>query len=216
MLAPQQVILYSPGRGGTDVTKKLEKVSLKGVKGKVDGYRLKFTPDERGDYVIEMTSAPTRLPGEKETIQDVVKVVVHVQAQKGWDGVSSEGFGCAPMTRPYGLLPGAVFQVHYTGWVKKGEKWPNSFPNSNLLVEVERYNPTPPKVIPADEFVTRTMKTDRNGVATTNLPEAGWWCLTATRRESEKVTIDGKDIEVKRRATFWVHVDKTAPTKPAE
>ena len=214
MLPPQRVMLHSHGRRGIDVTNKLEKVSLEGVKGRVDGYRLKFTPDQRGDYVIEMISAPTTLPGEKETIQDTVKVIVHVQAQKGWDGRSDEAFGCKPMTRPYGLLPGAVFQVAYTGRLKKGEKPLEPLFAYDLLVEVERYNPTPPKVLPADEFITRTVKTDHYGVATTNLPEAGWWSLTATRRNSEKVTFGGKEVEVKRRATLWVHVDKSAPIKP--
>ena len=217
MLAPHQVVLYSLGLGGTDVTKKLEKVSLKGAKGKVDGYRLKFTPDKRGDYVIEMISAPTILPGEKETIQDTVKVVVHVQAQKGWDTRSSNDFECMPMTRPYGLLPNAVFQAQYTGGGKPDKKGPAFFPpHDNLLVEVERYNPMPPKVLPADEFITRTMKTDQNGVVTTSLPEAGWWCLTATRRITEKAEVGGKEVEVKRRSTLWVYVNKSAPVKPAE
>jgi uncharacterized GH25 family protein len=217
MLALRQVILYGPGGAGTDVTKKLEKVALRDRKGKdVAGYRLKFTPDERGDYVIEMTSAVTTLPDTKEVVQDTVKVVVHVQAQKGWDMVSPGEFGCSPLTRPYGLLSNVVFQARFTGSVKKDERRPNPFPNDNLLVEVERYNAKPPKVFPADEFITRTMKTDRDGVVTTGLPEAGWWCLTATRRRSEKVTVAGKEVAVKRRATLWVYVDKSAPVKPAE
>ena len=58
------------------------------------------------------------------------------------------------------------------------------------------------------------MKTDVNGVVTTNLPEAGWWSLTATRRAVEKMTIGGKELEVTRRATLWVHVNKSAPIKP--
>jgi uncharacterized GH25 family protein len=217
MLPPLRVTLYGLGEAGTDVTKKLEKVALKGPKGKdVDAYRLKFTPDDRGDYVIEMTSAVTTLPDTKEVVQDTVKVVVHVQAQKGWDVVSPGEFGCSPLTRPYGLLSNAVFQAHFTGSAKKDERRPNLFPNDNLLVEVERYNAKPPRAFPADEFITRTMKTDRDGVVTTGLPEAGWWCLTATRRRSEKVTVGGKEVAVRRRATLWVHVDKSAPTRPAE
>lgn len=223
MFAPQEMILIGPGGKRTDVTKNLEKVSLKGIKGKVDGYRLKFTPDQRGDYVIEMTSAPTALPDTKETIQDSVRVVVHVQAQKGWDRESSEGFWGMPMTRPYGLLPNAVFQAKYAvtherraKGEREGKEGREPWPVSNILVEVERYNPTPPKELPADEFITRTMKTDFYGVVTTNLPEAGWWCLTATRRAAAKANIDGKGVEVTRRATLWVYVDKSAPTKPTE
>ena len=215
MLAPESVKLIEPDGKTVDVTKKLEMVSLEGVKGKVASYRLKFTPEQRGDYAIELVSAPTPLPGTKETIRDVVKVVVHVQAQKGWDRASDARFGCRPLTRPYGLLPGAVFQVHYSSRLGMHES-PREAPHDDLLVEVERYNPTPPKELPADEFITRTVKTDPNGVATANLPEAGWWCLTATSRDSEVVIVGGKKAVVKRRATLWVYVDKSAPVKPAE
>jgi len=216
MLAPHRVVLYGPDGAETDVMKKVEKVALKGVKGNVDGYRLKFTPQQRGDYVIEMTSAPTPLPDTKETIQDTVKVVVHVQAQKGWDRRTTLDFGCRPLTRPYGLLPNAVFQVEYgvtharrARGDKKVDREPR--PVSDILVEVERYNSTPPTAIPPDEFITRTVKTDVNGVATTNLPEAGWWCLTATRRGTDKVAVGGKETEVQRRATLWVHVHTPPP-----
>ena len=211
MLAPREVWLAGPDNRAMNVTKKLEKVSLKGPKGKVDGYRLKFAPDKRGDYTIVMLSAPTYLAADKQTIQDTVKVVVHVQAQKGWDGGFITNFDLLPMTRPYGLLPNAVFQARVVG---RGGSDKDPRPSEYPPVEVERYNPTPPKELPADEFITRTMKVSNNGVVTTNLPEAGWWCLTATYPHLVKAKVDGKEIEVTRRATFWVHVDKTAPIKP--
>jgi len=45
-------------------------------------------------------------------LEDTVKVVLHVQAQKGWDGRVDEGaFELLPLTRPYGLEPGLVFQA---------------------------------------------------------------------------------------------------------
>jgi hypothetical protein len=59
------------------------------------------------------------------------------------------------------------------------------------------------------------MKTDRDGVVTTNLPEAGWWCLTTTFQDLP-VEEDGKTTQYKARSTLWVYVDKNAPTKPAE
>ena len=47
------------------------------------------------------------------------------------------------------------------------------------LVEIEHYHAAPPKTIPADEFCTRTAKTDPNGVVTGTLTDPGWWCLAA-------------------------------------
>ena len=52
-------------------------------------------------------------------------------------------------------------------------------------------------------------------VATTNLPEAGWWCLTTTY-QLDSVEVDGKPVKRRQRSTLWVYVDKTAPTKPVE
>src|SRR5258708_18277576 len=106
-----------------------------------------------------------------EFLRDTVKVVLHVQAQKGWDAQAGEGFEWETLTRPYGLQPGLTFQARV-------------LPGS--LVEVERYNETPPKKLPPDEQITRVVKTDPNGVATCTLPEAGWWALTGSRPGGKK------------------------------
>jgi len=42
------------------------------------------------------------------------------------------------------------------------------------------------KNLPPDEFITRTVKTDTNGVVTCSLPDTGWWCLTASRSAGER------------------------------
>ena len=208
MKAPREVRLVAPDGKEIDVKGKVKKVALKGEKGDVDGYRLTFTPEQRGDYVLAFNSAPTLMKEENEMLIDFVKVVIHVQAQKGWDRLAHKQYEWEPMTRPYGLLPGAVFRARFASLDKK-------IPNANLLVEVERYNPIAPKELPADEFITRTMKTDKDGVVTTNLPEAGWWCLTTTFQDLP-VEDDGKTIKYKARSILWVYVDKSAPVRPAE
>jgi hypothetical protein len=51
---------------------------------------------------------------DQEFLQDSVKVVLHVQAQKGWDavaGLAGSGLELVPLTRPYGLQPGIAFQA---------------------------------------------------------------------------------------------------------
>jgi cobalt/nickel transport protein len=212
MKPPLAVRLVAPDGEEFDMTKSksVKKVALKGEKGNVDGYRLTFTPKQRGDYVLVCTSSPTLMKEDNELLVDNLKVVIHVQAQKGWDrNVGDRGYNVwEPLTRPYGLLPGTVFQARFVPSNKKT-------PKANLMVEVERYNPTPPKTLPADEFITRTMKTDDNGIVTTTLPEAGWWCLTTTW-EVLPAKVDGKPVKYRQRSTLWVYIDKSAPTKPAE
>src|SRR5262249_32186824 len=155
------------------LTKRVEAVKTAGVEKKdVTARRCAFTPPERGDYVFVLNTPPIWMEEEQEFFHDTVKVVLHVQAQKGWDAVVGQGFEITPLTRPYGLQPGMVFQA---------QALLDGKPAPRALVEVERYNATPPKQLPADEHITRTVRTDPNGVATCTLTEAGWWGITAQR-----------------------------------
>ncbi len=206
--APAKLMVHTPDGKTNDLTKALEKVSLKADKKEVTGYRLRYTPEERGDHVFLLTMPPIWMEEEKEFIEDSVKVVLHVQAQKGWDAyVGGKEFDqeLVPLTRPYGLQPGMVFQAH-TLRIHAGER-------VGGFVEIERYNPTPPKELPADEHMTRTAKTDPNGVVTCTLTEPGWWCIAA-QRDGGKKEREGKSYPVKQRATMWVFVDEKL-TPPA-
>ena len=108
-------------------------------------------------------------------MQDTVKVVLHVQAQKGWDADPGRQFKIMPLTRPYGLQPGVVFRAQVlappegvapggTEFLDKGK------PLAGTLVEIERFNETRPAKLPPDEFRTLTAKTDPGGVVTASLP----------------------------------------------
>jgi hypothetical protein len=223
--APESVVVLGPDGKITDLLKGLEKISLDAGEGKkATAYRLRFTPAERGDHVFFLKTPPIWMEEDGEFLQDAVKVVLHVQAQRGWDQTinnptDKKDLEPIPLTRPYGLLPGAVFQVRITGPTAQrsdsGLQWLGSQPGGlpNRLLEVERYNAAPPRELPADEFITRTMKTDRDGAAICNLPEPGWWALTA-RQRPERTTRerDGKTYKVFERCTLWVFVSE----KPAK
>lgn len=203
---PESVIVLGPDRKKTDLLKTLKKVSVKVGKKDVTAYEIPFTPEEPGDYVFVLHTPAIWMAAEGEFYQDVVKVVLHVQAQKGWDQWEDSTFELTPLTRPYGLVAGTVFQAQLSRPIKREAGNPNpTAPVRPHLVEIERYNATPPKELPADEFMTRTVKTDPGGVVTCDLPEAGWWCLTATRAAGTK-DHDGKAVPVRQRSTFWVHV----------
>jgi cobalt/nickel transport protein len=206
--APESVAVLAPDGKTVTPIKDLEKVALPAGEGKtVTAYQFRFTPGERGDYVSLLRTAPIWMEEDGEFLQDTVKVVLHVQAQKGWDGIQSRDFEFQPLTRPYGLRPGMGFQAR----IEEGSE-SKARPLASALVEVERYNATPPKELPPDEQITRTVKTDPNGVATTTLTEAGWWCLTVAR-DGGKREREGKRYPLRQRSILWVFVDEKAPAQ---
>jgi uncharacterized GH25 family protein len=195
---PASVFVLSPGGKRTDLEKKLEKASVaSGDKKEVAVYRFRYTPEERGDYVFVLTTTPIWMEDEQVFLQDTVRVVLHVQAQNGWDQAVGDALGLTPLTRPYGLQPGMVFQAQFHETAKA---------IANAIVEIERYHAAPPKELPPDEHITRAAKTDPNGVVTCTLTEPGWWCIAA-QREGEKKERDGKQYPVRTRAIHWVYVD---------
>jgi uncharacterized GH25 family protein len=195
--APPPVSLTVRGPDGkqTNLKGSLEKTTLEGGEKKVTAYRLRFTPAERGDYVFVLRTPPMWMEEEGEFLQDTVQVVLHVQAQKGWDAPEREG-AWEPLTRPYGLPAGVAFQARLSPPAPAGGR----------LVEIERYNRTPPDKLPPDEQITHTAKTDPNGVVTATLTDPGWWCLTATVGHDKKER-DGKEYPLRQRSILWVHVD---------
>lgn len=203
--APQSLLLFAPDGKKTDLTKLLQSVTaVTQDQKKAAAFRLPFTPDQRGDYLLVLTSPPIWMEEDQEFLQDTVKLVLHVQAQKGWDQIAGQVFEMVPFTRPYGLQPGMVFQAQALADGK---------PLAGSLVEIERYNPAPPKTLPPDEQITRTAKTDPNGIVTCTLTEPGWWCITAGRDGGQKDR-QGKLYPIRQRATLWVFVDeKSTPAK---
>jgi cobalt/nickel transport protein len=202
---PENLLVLAPDGKKTDLTKNLTKVDLAGNDNKaVSAYRVVFKAEQRGDYVFVLKTPPIWMEEEKEYLQDTVKVVLHVQTQKGWDSCGHEGLEIKPLTRPYGLQAGMVFQAEVRGPDKKGIE--------GLLVEVERYNPKPPSILPPDEQITRSAKTDASGVFTCTLTDPGWWCIAAAR-EGVSMERQGKKYPLRQRAIHWVFVDEKPGSK---
>jgi cobalt/nickel transport protein len=185
---PVAIVVITP-KGKEEVLaidKMLSPIKKDGADGKqVTAWQFTFTPPERGDYTFALKT-PKIKHDEGKFIEDVVKVVLHVQTQNGWSGrwVFKNHIDIEPFTRPYGILPGMVF---------RGRALPTA------EIEIEKYNPKPVKNLPPDELITFKAKADDNGFFVTTLPEAGWWGVTA---------ITTAPSNVGQRATFWVHVDE--------
>jgi cobalt/nickel transport protein len=204
---PDRLQVISPGGKSRVLTKSLEKIQVKGAGKDVTAYRLRFTPEDRGDYTFILNTPPIWMAEDREFLQDTVKVVVHVQAQKGWDVSDDEHFQIVPLTRPYGLHAGMVFQARVLDQ-------PRTFgmplvSQAGLPVFIERFNSQPPKPPPADELITFMSKTDPNGVVTCTLPTAGWWCIAA-QRDGGRRPYKGKDYPVRQRVILWIYVNEAA------
>jgi cobalt/nickel transport protein len=206
--APKSLVALSPDGKQHDLTKSLEKIQVPGLDKKmVDAFRFTFSPEQRGDYTFMLTTPPIFLGEPEEWVQDVVKVVLHVSVQKGWDADPGRQFKIIPITRPYGLLPGMVFQAQVFQDQIPGKVSENAFPFKNAVVEYERYNPSPPKDLPTDELITFKTKTDNQGIATVSFPLSGWWSLT-TQRDAGTHEHAGKKFPLRQRLTLWLHVDE--------
>src|SRR5207244_4308660 len=95
----------------TDLAPTLQKVEAAGADGKgVAAFKFAFTPAKRGDHTFVLAAPPVWLEEEKLFLHDTVKVVYHVQTQNGWDAPAGVPFEVVPLTRPYGLQAGMVFQ----------------------------------------------------------------------------------------------------------
>lgn len=221
---PISVVVVTPDGHAVGQSDKLERYETPGANGKpAAAYRWTYTPGRRGDHVVFVRCEPVWMAEEMVFLEDTVKVVLHVQTQNGWDAVVGGAMELVPLTRPYGVRGGTVFQVtvRQNPALDRIERGRLIFPGSELqrrgktLVEVERYNSSPPKELPPDEFITRTARTDPSGVATVTLPEPGWWAITAITDGGMRVK-DGKSFPVKTRSTIWVPVADKSLLLPAK
>jgi len=145
-----------------------------------------------GVYMFYMEPKPYWEPAEDCYIVHYTKTVVTAFGDdEGWDqeiGLKTE---IVPLSKPYGLYAGNVFQ----GIVKLDGK-----PVPFCEVEVEYYNEDGKAKAPTDYMVTQTIKADVNGLFTYAAPRAGWWGFAALNTSDEK--IKGKDVEMG--AVLWV------------
>ena len=149
-----------------------------------------------GDCIFYMEPQPYWEPAEDCFIIHYTKVIVNaLDLEVGWDeevGLKTE---IIPLTRPYGLWTGNVFQ----GIVKvKGKAVPYS------EVEVEYYNQDGKVRWPADPMITQVIKADQNGVFTYAMPRAGWWGFAALNEDGEKIKHNGEEKSVEIGAVLWV------------
>ncbi len=149
-----------------------------------------------GVYMFFMEPEPYWEPAEDCFIVHYTKTVITAFGNDdGWDeeiGLTTE---IIPLSKPYGLYAGNVFQ----GIVKLNKK---AVPYAK--VEVEYYNRDGKSQAPTDNMVTQTIKADQNGVFTYAPPRSGWWGFAALNEADFKIKHKGVDKDVEIGAVIWV------------
>src|SRR5262249_29132835 len=70
---PADLVVVAPDGTSTDLLKSLEKVPLVTAdKKQVVGYRVRFTPKQRGDYTFLLKTPPIWVDDDREFLQDTV------------------------------------------------------------------------------------------------------------------------------------------------
>jgi cobalt/nickel transport protein len=210
---PARVAVKAPDGSTADLSAKVERVENTGPNGReIVAFQWKYTPAQRGDYLVTVETQPIWIPEQSEFVVDSVKTILHVETQNGWEARAGLPLELVPLTRPYGLRTWLTFQalVVGKGADDRGRGEPECRPVQGILVEVERLNPSPPQDLPPPEHITRTVRTDPVGVATTTLTEGGWWSLTAVRDGGTRERA-GRTFPVKLRSTLWIYVDEKVP-----
>jgi len=166
--------------------------------GGLSAWRTEYRMNQPGDHVFYVVPEPYWEPAEGVFIIHYTKVVVNgFGLESGWDvevGMKTE---IVPLTRPYGLYAGNVFQ----GMVLVDGK---AAPYTE--VEVEYYNEEGKYTPPGPPFITQVVKTDANGVFSYAMPVAGWWGFAALNEAEVSIVneTDGEAYPVEIGALIWV------------
>ncbi len=155
-------------------------------------WRTDYRVTRPGVHVFHMEPVPYWEPAEDCYIVHYTKTIVTAFGDdEGWDGELGLKTEIVPLSKPFGLYAGNIFQ----GIVKvDGREAPYA------MVEVEYYNQDNKAAAPASNMVTQTIKADKNGVFSYSAPQAGWWGFAALSTADYK--IKGKDVEIG--AVIWV------------
>jgi cobalt/nickel transport protein len=150
-----------------------------------------------GVYMFYMEPQPYWEPAEDSFIIHYTKTVVTAYGDdEGWDAEIGLKTEIVPLSKPFGLYAGNIFQ----GIVKLNGK-----PVPFAEVEVEYYNVDRKYTAPTEYMITQTIKADKNGVFSYAAPVSGWWGFAALNGADYRLPRDGEKKEVELGAVIWVY-----------
>ncbi len=165
------------------------------VMGK-QAWQTKYAISKPGLYAFCLEPQPYWEPAEDCFIIHYTKTVVAAFGiDEGWAEEAGLKTEIVPLSKPYGLYAGNVFQ----GIVKLDGK-----PVPYAEVEVEYYNKDKAATAPTEYMITQTVKADSNGVFSYAAPRAGWWGFAALNTADYQLEKDGVKKDVELGAVIWV------------
>ncbi|MCH8531197.1 MAG: DUF4198 domain-containing protein [Saccharospirillum sp.] len=194
LVRPSQFSVIYDGEA-TDLTDRLETSSYLGS----DSFSLEYELTRPGVYLFAMAPEPYWEPAEDAFIIHYTKTYVAAFGDdEGWDAEAGFPTEIMPLTRPFGLWAGNVFQ---------GIVMTDGEPVPYAEVEVEFINTDSAITAPSELMITQTILADANGVFTYAAPRAGWWGFAALSEADYTLTMNGEEKEVELGAVIWVHFE---------
>jgi cobalt/nickel transport protein len=188
---PRSFAVVSDGKTH-DLRDALEKTRVMGHTAWQASYAVK----RPGVYVFYMEPEPYWEPAENLFIIHYTKTVISAFGDdEGWDAEIGLKTEIVPLSKPFGLYAGNVFQ----GIVKLNGK-----PVPFAEVEVEYYNIAKKYTAPSAYMITQTIKADPNGVFTYAAPFAGWWGFAALHKGDFQLNHEGEKKDVELGAVIWI------------
>jgi cobalt/nickel transport protein len=159
-------------------------------------WKASYAVKRPGVYMFCMEPEPYWEPMEDCFIIHYTKTVVTAfGVDDGWDAEAGLKTEIVPLSKPYALYSGNLFQ----GIVKLDGK---AVPYAE--VEVEYYNKDKKAEAPTDYMITQTVKADGNGVFSYAAPLSGWWGFAALNTADFQIEKDGVQKDVELGAVIWV------------
>jgi cobalt/nickel transport protein len=195
LVRPERFEVVAEGRR-TDLTGALAAAEVMGSRA----WRVDYPVRRPGLHVFYMQPQPYWEPAEDCFIIHYTKTVVAAFGQDdGWDAAIGLKTEIVPVSKPFGLYAGNVFQGIVTL---------DGRPVPWAEVEVEYDNRDGRATAPADYMITQTVKADANGVFTYAAPRAGWWGFAALSEADFTLVHDGEPKAVELGAVLWVRFEQ--------
>ena len=179
----------------TDSLKSMD-VKLYADEAPSPGWKTQYKIKRPGDYIFYVEPQPYWEPAEDCYIIHYTKVIVNAFGKEdGWAqevGLKTE---IIPLSRPFGLYSGNVFQ----GIIKV-----NGQPAPFTDVEVEYFNERGQYHAKKTPFVTQVVTSDANGIFTYAMPQEGWWGFAALSEDEKTLKYGDEDKSVEIGAVLWI------------
>jgi cobalt/nickel transport protein len=163
------------------------------------GYTLTYPVTRPGAHLFHVEPRPYWEPAEDCFIIHYTKTYVAAFGDdSGWDVEIGAPVEIVPLSRPFGLWEGNVFQ----GVVKRDRA-----PVPYAEIEVEHFNADGVANAPSELMHTQTVRADAAGVFTYAPPASGWWGFAALETADYTLEHEGAPKPVELGAVIWVHFE---------